>query len=72
MGCDVNPAVFARWEKEYSLQKFTTDPEELIHDPELDVIDICSPNNFHAPRKIAALEAGKHGMCKKTAGAHGG
>ncbi len=64
-GCDVNPAVFERWEKEHGLKKFATDPAELINDPEIDIIDICSPNNFHAPQTIAALEAGKHVMCEK-------
>ena len=64
-GCDVNPDVFKRWRSEHGLTKVTTDYEELINDPELDVIDICSPNNFHASQTIAALDAGKHVLCEK-------
>ena len=64
-GCNRSPQVFSRWEKEYGLKKFTTDPLELINNPELDIIDICSPNNYHAEQTIAALNAGKHVMCEK-------
>jgi len=64
-GCDVNPAVFERWQTEHGLAKLTTSPQELIADPELDIIDICSPNNYHAPQAIAALKAGKHVLCEK-------
>ena len=60
-GCEVNPAVFGRWNIEHDLKKLTTDYEELIYDPELDVIDVCSPNNFYAVHTIAALDAGN--MC---------
>jgi len=64
-GCDIDPATFARWKKEHGLKKFTTDPAELIADPGIDIIDICSPNNYHARQAIAALEAGKHVLCEK-------
>ena len=64
-GCDTNPEVFEHWKSEHGLKKVTTDYEALIGDPDLDVIDICSPNNFHAPQTIAALDAGKHVLCEK-------
>src|SRR5688572_3340495 len=31
----------------------------------LDAIDICTPNGFHAPISIAALNAGLHVLCEK-------
>src|SRR5919202_393127 len=40
-------------------------PEDLIADPEIDVVDVCTPNNYHAPLAIAALDAGKHVICEK-------
>jgi predicted dehydrogenase len=39
--------------------------EELIADPDIDIIDVCTPNAYHAPLSIAALEAGKHVICEK-------
>jgi UDP-N-acetyl-2-amino-2-deoxyglucuronate dehydrogenase len=33
--------------------------------PEIDVINICSPNGLHAAHCIEALQAGKHVVCEK-------
>jgi predicted dehydrogenase len=41
---------------------------DLIRDPEIDVVDISSPNVYHYPAARAALEAGKHVMCEKPLG----
>ena len=64
-GSDVNTAVFPRWQSEYGLQKTTVDPDEIFNDPEIDIIDICTPNNYHAHLAIQAMEAGKHVICEK-------
>ena len=42
-----------------------TDAYEMIADPEIDVIDICTPNNTHYDIANAALDAGKHVLCEK-------
>ncbi len=39
--------------------------EELVQDPELDVVHICTPNHLHEPLAAAALAAGKHVVCEK-------
>ena len=39
--------------------------EDLIADPEVDLVDICLPTYLHARYTVAALEAGKHVMCEK-------
>ncbi len=65
VGSDVNTAVFQRWQDEYGLQKTTTDPDEIFNDPTIDIIDICTPNNYHADLAIRAMEAGKHVICEK-------
>ncbi|MBM7694532.1 putative dehydrogenase [Peribacillus deserti] len=38
---------------------------ELLNDPAIDVVHVCTPNDSHAEITIAALEAGKHVMCEK-------
>jgi len=43
----------------------TTDYQELLDDTEIDLIDICTPNNLHYPIFMAALEADKHIYCEK-------
>ena len=35
---------------------------------EFDVVNVCTPNGFHAAQSIAALEAGKHVVCEKPMG----
>jgi predicted dehydrogenase len=40
-------------------------PEDLINNPDIDIVDICTPNMYHTPLAIAALNAGKHVLCEK-------
>ncbi|NRA19522.1 MAG: Gfo/Idh/MocA family oxidoreductase [Oceanospirillaceae bacterium] len=39
--------------------------EQLIEDPDIDVIYNPLPNHLHVPLTIAALQAGKHVLCEK-------
>lgn len=39
--------------------------EDLLEDPEIDVIDICTPPYAHADMIKMALQAGKHVICEK-------
>ena len=39
--------------------------EELVRDPAVDVVHICTPNYLHLPLAEAALAAGKHVICEK-------
>lgn len=43
----------------------TTDPQELIRDPRIDVVVISTPVNTHFSLAMQALEAGKHVMVEK-------
>jgi len=40
--------------------------EELLADPDVDLIDICSPTHLHADMAVAALRAGKHVLVEKA------
>jgi predicted dehydrogenase len=39
--------------------------EELVADPDVDVVHICTPNHLHGPLAQAALANGKHVVCEK-------
>ncbi len=65
--CDV---LIERAEKaaaEYGVEgaKVYDDYRELLKDPEIDVVHVCTPNVAHSPITVAAFEAGKHVMCEK-------
>ncbi len=64
-GCDINPETLERWGEAHGITRLTTDPLELVHDPKVDIVDVCTPNMYHAPQVIAALDAGKHVICEK-------
>ena len=39
--------------------------EELVRDPSVDVVHVCTPNHLHLPLAEAALASGKHVICEK-------
>jgi predicted dehydrogenase len=39
--------------------------EEMVRDPDIDVVHICTPNHLHLPLAEAAIAAGKHLICEK-------
>ncbi len=42
-----------------------TEPEQVLNDPEIEAVLICSPTPTHAPFTEAAADAGKHIFCEK-------
>lgn len=48
-----------------AFESYGTDWHQIIENPEIDVVDICTPNNVHAEIAIAAARAGKHILCEK-------
>lgn len=41
------------------------DIEEVIADPQVQVVHVCTPNHLHRAMAQAALQAGKHVVCEK-------
>jgi len=64
-GCDIRPDVLQGWGEIHGITALSTDADDLFGDPEIDIIDVCTPNMTHAPLVIAALDAGKHVICEK-------
>jgi len=44
---------------------WTDDWRRLVENPEIDLVDVATPNDVHAEPSIAMLEAGKHVACEK-------
>ena len=49
----------------WGYESYETDWRKLIDDPEIDQIDICTPNNTHKEIVLAAAKAGKAIVCEK-------
>jgi predicted dehydrogenase len=49
----------------YGFDRWTDDWRRVVDDPEVDVVDIASPNDTHCEIALAAAEAGKHILCEK-------
>jgi predicted dehydrogenase len=49
----------------FGVPNATTAIDEVLEDPEIDLVDICTPNFLHAPLAIAALESGKHVLVER-------
>lgn len=53
-------------EKQYGVRlKTYRSYEEMLQDPSIDIIDICTPHPYHPDQTIAAAEAGKHVLIEK-------
>ena len=52
----------------YDVAFFNDLTDMLKSDLEVDVVNICTPNDLHSQHSIKALEAGKHVVCEKPMG----
>ena len=49
----------------FGVEKIYKDYKEIINDPEIDAVLVCSSTDTHAPISIEAINAGKHVFCEK-------
>jgi predicted dehydrogenase len=48
-----------------NIERATGNYQDLLADPELDAVHICTPNELHFPMAQAAMQAGKNVLCEK-------
>lgn len=53
------------FQKLYGFEQISFDYQELLDDPEINVICICTPPYTHEDMIVQAMEAGKHVICEK-------
>lgn len=63
--CDAQIDLCKQRAKEFDFQNYTTNYQEMLDDPEIDVIAIYTPDYLHAEHVKQALLHGKHVVCTK-------
>jgi predicted dehydrogenase len=66
--CARNTERAAAFASQWGYQRVESDWRKLVNAPDIDMIDIASPNDTHAEIAIAAARAGKTVMCEKPLG----
>ena len=65
--CDIIPERAQKAVADYGCGKAVTDYHDVLADPEVEAVSVCTPNNVHASITIDCLRAGKHVLCEKPA-----
>ena len=52
-------------QQEFGFEYYAADEDRIINDPNIDIIDICTPNNMHKDALIKCIKAGKNVYCEK-------
>jgi len=53
------------WLRSMGVENTTTDHHDILNDPEIDAVLICSSTNTHSIISLEAIAAGKHVFCEK-------
>jgi UDP-N-acetyl-2-amino-2-deoxyglucuronate dehydrogenase len=61
--CDINPSLAEKFAAEFGLK--TASFDEILADPSIDAVTICTPSGLHAALGTRALAAGKHVVIEK-------
>jgi len=63
--CDISMEMAKNAAEQLGYLEHTDNWKNVVNDPNIDIVDICTPNNVHAEIAIAAAENGKHIFCEK-------
>jgi predicted dehydrogenase len=62
---DIDADIAEKAAVSFGFSRATTDWQDLVADPAVDVVAITSPNFLHQEMALAAINAGKHVYCEK-------
>jgi predicted dehydrogenase len=62
--CDIDAARLQAMVDQYGVRGYER-LEDVLADPEVDVVNVATPSGMHADMTVAALRAGKHVICEK-------
>ena len=65
--CDFRKENAERFVKEYGCGVAIQDYHDILNDPEIEAVSVCTPNDAHAKVSIDFLRAGKNVLCEKPA-----
>ena len=63
--CDIDEGLGKAHQEKFGIKKFYKNFSDMLKDPEIEAVDVCTPNYLHVPMMIDALKAGKHVVCEK-------
>jgi predicted dehydrogenase len=63
--CDIDDLLLGKAGEEFPQAKKYNDFRQLLEQPNLDAVAVCTPDHIHAPATIMALRLGKHVYCEK-------
>jgi len=63
--CGRNARALKKSATQFGWKKYATDWRAVVNDPEIDIIDITTPNDSHCEIALAAAAAGKAILCEK-------
>lgn len=64
-GCDVDAAKAAAFCAKHSIPQAYSDVDLMLKECGIDAVVNATPDRFHAPLSIKAIQAGKHVLCEK-------
>ena len=63
--CDLSPDRASQRATDLGFSRHTDKWQDVVNDPKVELISVCTPNNTHSEIAISALKTGKHVWCEK-------
>src|SRR5687768_9592350 len=63
--CDIVPERAAAMARQFGIRRVFDTPAAMLADPDVQMVDVCTPTDTHYELGMAAIAAGKHVLCEK-------